>query len=172
MTDKLCCPECGVHVDEHKATICLADWAAESVMEWLKAGLSWVEPNTGHVHITAPPWSLETPIIRDINSVGDLFEISSHFEIWAPQSSITDAWELVEKVADLHGCQFSIERVGKPWEIRCGKYGAVVSGGDLQYERPDLTLAVYADSAPLAITRAAIKATAPHGVVWVVKGSK
>ena len=133
MTDKLCCPECGTHIDEHPKGRCLDAWAGEDVMGY---------DYTGNKPELKERW------------IGRPDRYSSR---------IAAAWVLVEKVADLHGCQFSIERVGKPWEIRCGKYGAVVSGGDLQYERPDLTLAVYADSAPLAITRASIKATAPHG---------
>ena len=138
MTDKLCCPECGTHIDEHEAGECIDAWAAKDVMKWEHFNWRYIDSETKK-------------------------DVSWYAGDFAPSKRIAAAWVLVEKVADLHGCQFSIERVGKPWEIRCGKYGAVVSGGDLQYERPDLTLAVYADSAPLALTRAAIKATAPHG---------
>ena len=172
MTDKLCCPECGTHIDEHEAGECIDAWAAKDVMEW-KYSADWnqiIPPEQ-----KAKPdemwsewyWEGYDEVKKPINEnhVSGVSYGGDSRTIIIPKYStdIAAAWVLVEKVADLHGCQFSIERVGKPWEIRCGKYGAVVSGGDLQYERPDLTLAVYADSAPLAITRAAIKATAPHG---------
>ena len=134
---KLHCPTCGVEIDEHEATTCLDAWVAERVMGWEKCNNWWMRPVDGE-------------ICRLVTA--------AHSGSWNPSQDIAAAWVLVEKVADLHGCQFSIERVGRPWEIKCGRYGAVVSGGDLWYERPDLTLAVYAPTAPLAITRAAIKA--------------
>ena len=82
MTDKLCCPECGVHVDEHPKGRCLDAWAAEVVM-----GL----PVKFH---TDNPNNEKYFYLDIIGRDGICMDVEKYSE------RIADAWKLVKKIRE------------------------------------------------------------------------
>jgi len=82
MTDKLYCPECGVHVDEHEAGECIDAWAAKDVM-----GL----PVKFH---TDNPNNEKYFYLDIIGRDGICMDVEKYSE------RIAAAWELVKKIRE------------------------------------------------------------------------
>ena len=136
MTDKLCCPECGVHVDEHPKGLCLDAWAAKDVM-----GL----PVKFH---TDNPNNEKYFYLDIIGRDGICMDVEKYSE------RIAAAWELVEKFRD------------DPLSHRTATSFVDAIADATDANQDDFMADVYnlmMGLTPLTITRAAIKATAPHG---------
>ena len=82
MTDKLCCPECGTHIDEHPKGLCLDAWAAKDVM-----GL----PVKFH---TDNPNNEKYFYLDIIGRDGICMDVEKYSE------RIADAWKLVKKIRE------------------------------------------------------------------------
>jgi hypothetical protein len=79
---------------------------------------------------------------------------------WAPKPYSTDiaaAWEVLEAVSKKYECATV---VGREYPYGRMMYAAALVGGNLRYDNPYLRLSALADTAPLAICRAALIAVA------------
>ena len=153
MMTKLHCPTCGVHIDEHPETPCLANWAAIDVMGWTETSPNtFVEPGAGHVYITVAPWNKDIPIIIEIKTVGELLLVASHFKVWQPQSDHSDAMMLVEKL-DAEGWAVNILYYGNEAEVYFCYEIPRTAGADWVIAEPKCP-----GPLSLSLTRAAIKA--------------
>ena len=86
-------------------------------------------------------------------------------------TDISAAWLVVEKMRSQYECIIRVmvlspaqaERIGAP-------YGCNISGGRLEYPTPDIYLFASADTTPLAICRAALKAVGMVDVIGLGNG--
>ena len=137
---KLHCPTCGVEIDEHEAGRCLDAWAGEVVMGWTKQ-----KPGHGPCcTCQVCGWGHD-----DIDGT-----CLCGFQ---PSYYIAAAWMLVEKLVNdsLSPTVFWDDGDDKPehavWAACIAHYG--------ETEGEFWLCDGFADTAPLAITRAAIKAS-------------
>lgn len=142
------CPHCGTHIDEHEATPCFNAWVAEDVMGWLK---------TDQRRIDHQNW-LEYPQEWYLKPNGDIENVTNIPEY---STDIAAAWEVVEKLRSrqmpivLHGDEW---HSGGDWQVTI--YNLREHMGVLGRGAHKVTVLGRGDpSAPLAICRAAIKAT-------------
>ncbi len=136
------CPHCNINIDEHEAAPCLNAWIAETVMGGVET-MNFQEKAECY-------WRFET-----LEGKGMLVDskVLRGTALWSPSTSIADAWEVVEKMAD----EQMPNHVGPTMLHRlrqCGMKGwGVIWCSDFGYTRE-----VFAQTAPLAICRATIKA--------------
>jgi hypothetical protein len=141
---KMNCPHCGVDIDEHEASRCLDAWVAEAVIKDIVS-----------IHM---PDGISGPKYPMIYRGGDEYKPPDY------STSIAAAWEVVEY---FHNKQYPAELMGDQghnwdrWDFRIWS----------PVDEPDITEELAAGwdysmdlnnrlaSAPLAICRAAIKAT-------------
>ena len=134
----------------------------ERVMGWMQTDNElFVSPPTGRVYVIKKFWKDvikkfwkdvikkfwkdETELRKEIDTIGKLLNTSEHFQLWQPSTDISAAWGVVEKIKDEFG-EIEITVWGSGW------------GECTQVKIGDLPQAE-SDTAPLAICRAALKAT-------------
>jgi hypothetical protein len=94
-------------------------------------------------------------------------EIQAYCRDWKPTENVAAAWRVAEKLEALFQCRITVEIrphwagldqfwTGEKWEDK--RYEATISGGNLAYDSPNCSFAVYEDSPGLAICQAALKA--------------
>lgn len=99
-------------------------------------------------------WYIQDMYIKEgpIPSTG--FRGLPHFSI-----DIAAAWEVIETIVDKYNCICSVRKIAQRYQFGLVKqYAATIAGGDLAYDTPDCISATLANTAPLAICRAALKA--------------
>ena len=128
--DKLHCPECEVHIDEHPKGKCLDAWVAEKVMGWERHSNMWMR------RVDKGPLRLVP---------------SAYISEWEPSTPTAATWEVVEKMQTI--CRIDVEN------YKTGGYSKdniVVCVYSVDFPK----IRIVASSAPLAICRSAIKAVA------------
>ncbi len=136
------CPHCNTHIDEHGVSRCLNAWIAEAIMGGVET-MNFQEKSECY-------WRFDTPEGKSMLVNSKVFQGSI---LWSPCTKIADAWEVAEKMAD----EQMPKHVGPTMLHRlrqCGMKGwGVIWCSDFGYTRE-----IFAQTAPLAICRAAIKA--------------
>ena len=139
---KLNCPHCNTHIDEHPASRCLDAWVAEAVMGLVQCQAKFHDEN---------PQCYAT---KDAPEYGSILKEYS--------TDIAAAWEVVEKLRirqspiELHGDEW---HDGGDWQAtfyNIRKQMGALGRGVHKVTGPNRGQ----PSAPLAICRAAIKASA------------
>jgi len=134
------CPRCETEIDEHEANRCLDAWVAEAVMGWHKfekMGSSYRG-------------------VRMCKTCGRLELDNEHWNADSPNysSDIADAWKVAGKMTGpnmgVGGDWWKLEWLAGSYRANFG-YGRKVK--DVTYWK------AIADTAPLAICRAALKAS-------------
>lgn len=116
---------------------------AEKVMGWM-----WVY-KTG--------WELAGYPVFDKLPFDAIEYDDSDYAITPYSTDIAAAWQVVEKVFDNFAAWMTVGNNPDFMRYR-GKYFSTVHGGKLEYDSPSCNITCYADTAPLAICRAALKA--------------
>ena len=138
------CPYCETEIDEHEANRCLDAWVAEAVMGIPRSELNFVAENEGGFEFS--------PAL--LNAGGRGWVDDQEVREPAPYSiSIAAAWEVVGKMTapnmGVGGDSWKLEWLAGSYRASFG-YGRKVK--DVTYWK------AIADTAPLAICRAALKA--------------
>ena len=90
--------------------------------------------------------------LRVMGKKWDLFTPHYAFDIAA-------AWQVVEKAHEITRATITIHLFGTRDRVKnMPKYMCKFYAGNISYDNPDLELRAYAETAPLAICRAALKA--------------
>lgn len=147
MTDKLNCPKCGVHIDDHEAGRCLDEWVITSLpLTISQATIGVPKPICSHashydtIWDNTGFWYCQPPVYEN----DDAFE-------WQPiavSEDIAAAWQVVKKLQRI--CRIDIENY--KWVTKASNTVVRVYAVDFPSFRTE------APTAPLAICRAAIKA--------------
>ncbi len=141
------CPYCNTHIDEHDVAPCLDAWLAEVVMGGTET-MNFQEKSECY-------WRFESPEGKSTLVDSKIFRGSV---TWSPSKRIKDAWEVVEKMAE----EQMPKHVGPTMLHRlrqCGMKGwGVIWCSDFGYTRE-----VFAQTAPLAICRAALVSKETNG---------
>ena len=146
---KLHCPTCGVEIDEHEAGDCLDAWAAEVVMGYEKLEVGYLDTDSETVRQKElEKWTEE----NHLWSVGEYWiDVDKNFWTgvfqYTPSKDIAAAWTLLEKMARTH-----------TFTIGSGDGGVTVLAYPKDKEKYTNMSVSGNNAAPLAITRAAIKA--------------
>lgn len=147
-------------------------------------GWKWVKLNPAEFKSTHPkigyrvlrPLLTETTVTLDSGEEATVtptwVEASDDLPVWEEfydvppfSTDISAAWQVVEKLAELFGCQIAVKILnkhsgkiwnGERWELK--KYSATVAGGNLGYDTPDLTSTIYHNEVCMAICLAALAA--------------
>jgi hypothetical protein len=150
VTDKLHCPTCGVHIDEHEATRCM-DW-------WIECrlfGASFVPKNTEIPVPTVSAIGVYRLSNETARTAYDCYRLAGgkYVQGTIPRkrysSNIADAWDVVEKTKLFIGYSFCQSWNGSRYLVTY-----FVRDDDECYHETYAS----APTAPLAICRAAIKA--------------
>ena len=135
------CPECGIEIDDHPAGRCLDTWVVEVVMGWKLHNSHYPELST---------W---------IDEAG---KVLKYFKTWNPSSDIDAAWKVVEHLTNNGYCPAILFDDNGHWAMSTDGSQSVPMSSDTE----DISTMFFvkknewANSAPLAICRAAIKAAA------------
>lgn len=127
------CPHCNKHIDEHEASRCFDAWVAAAVMDEIP-----FQPGKYQSHDCGDTWFLEA---HYPNYPGKLMPCYSN--------GIVSMWEVIEWLAKTHYVDIGVD-----------KHGAQVQINILQGRRWEMIVeSTRAETAPLAVCRAAIKAS-------------
>lgn len=91
------------------------------------------------------------PCVRELRTQDDEWGILPYYS-----TEIGDAWLVVEHLRNHYDCFVSVSVLPRVFARR-GAASCVITGGDLAYPTPALTISEYAPTAPLAICRAAFE---------------
>ena len=153
------CPHCKTEIDEHDANRCLDAWVAEGVMGWkpyfiISYNILYPpsrQASADEHPIIYPPFKPDKPYEFDSEHFYDSSQRPPHTQPIVPvySTSIAAAWEVVEKFPKIYEVDVMNDGDGD-WRCYINDWK----------EKEDWAIA---DTAPLAICRAALKATVLEG---------